>query len=500
MQHRTHAMSSSRLALAAAAAASLSLAGTIPSFAAEPTTAPTAAAAIVDPSTQPQYTVPYRIPRVAEITSTLQHVRDRLDAWASVPTGKQDANPGRNERRQGLIGYPIGVAYAGMVAAYEATGDKAFAEFNAKRFQYIADHLPKYLTTREQDDAAEAKTNAELRTAEQAAAEENGNGGGNGDAPRRGPTTRPRRDAFRNLVSPNSLDACGAINAAFVKSRRANIGPDMKGVIDIAADYVSKKQFRLDDGTLARNRPFNNSLWGDDMYMGPVLLSQMGALTGDRAYFDDAAKNIVQMSERLFVPSTGLFTHAWNAETGDNQPRYYWGRANGWNIMAMAELLSVMPDDHPQRAAVLKLYRAHAQGLATVQSGSGLWHQMLDRPDTYLETSCSAMYTFAIARGVNRGWLDPQAYGPVVIAGWNGLTTKISGDGHLSDVCPGTSYAGDYIYYYHRPAVDDIHGYGPVLMAGSEVIQLLKNNRFRLTVGPNAPLYVIDKSKAPTRE
>jgi rhamnogalacturonyl hydrolase YesR len=165
--------------------------------------------------------------------------------------------------------------------------------------------------------------------------------------------------------------------------------------------------------------------------------------------------------------------------------------------MSMAELLSVMPEDHPQRAAILKLYRAHAQGLATLQAGSGLWHQMLDRQDTFLETSCTAMYTYAIARGVNRGWLDPGAYGPVAIAGWNGLTTKISRDGHLSDVCPGTSYAADYIYYYHRPAVDDIHGYGPTLLAGAEIINMLKNSQLRIEVGPNQPLMVFDRRLPP---
>jgi rhamnogalacturonyl hydrolase YesR len=122
---------------------------------------------------------------------------------------------------------------------------------------------------------------------------------------------------------------------------------------------------------------------------------------------------------------------------------------------------------------------------------------MLDRQDTFLETSCTAMYTYAIARGVNRGWLDPGAYGPVAIAGWNGLTTKISRDGRLSDVCPGTSYAADYIYYYHRPAVDDIHGYGPTLLAGAEIINMLKNSQLRIEVGPNQPLMVFDRRLPP---
>jgi len=66
----------------------------------------------------------------------------------------------------------------------------------------------------------------------------------------------------------------------------------------------------------------------------------------------------------------------------------------------------VLPENHPRRPAVLALYRDHVRGLAALQDGAGLWHQLLDRPDSYLETSASAMYVYSIARGINRGWID----------------------------------------------------------------------------------------------
>ena len=91
-------------------------------------------------------------------------------------------------------------------------------------------------------------------------------------------------------------------------------------------------------------------------------------------------------------------------------PKYYWGRANGWVMVATAELLELLPQDHPDRAALIDILRKHAEGVATQQSGSGLWHQMLDRPDSYLETSCSAMFTYSMAKGVNRGWLNASQY------------------------------------------------------------------------------------------
>ena len=139
--------------------------------------------------------------------------------------------------------------------------------------------------------------------------------------------------------------------------------------------------------------------------------------------------------------------------------------------MAMAELLSELPEDHPGRAAVLEIYRAHARGLASVQGIDGLWHQLLDRDDTYPETSASAMITFAIARGVNRGWLDPLAYGPMLSLGWNAVAAKVNAQGQVEGTCVGTGMAFDPTYYACRPvSVHAAHGYGPVLLAGAEMI------------------------------
>lgn len=111
-------------------------------------------------------------------------------------------------------------------------------------------------------------------------------------------------------------------------------------------------------------------------------------------------------------------------------PKFYWGRAGGWMLMAEAELLSVMPQDHPDRAKVLDIFQRAAQGVVAVQSGTGLWHQLLDKPDSYLETSATAMFTFAIARGVNRGWLSP-VYAPVAQTGWQALATRVTPAGQI---------------------------------------------------------------------
>ena len=116
---------------------------------------------------------------------------------------------------------------------------------------------------------------------------------------------------------------------------------------------------------------------------------------------------MLKFSEHLMDPATGLFDHAWFVNAGEADPAFHWARGDAWVVMAMAELLSVMPETHPDRPKVLELFRRTVRGHVPFQSPTGFWHQLIDRSDSYLETSATAMYTFAIARGVNRGWLPP---------------------------------------------------------------------------------------------
>jgi len=398
---------------------------------------------------QAHYPVPYQVPKPEEITTLLLRVRGHADdpkqlrlIDAKTKQEITDVSTPNPNASASLGGYPMGVLHAGMLFAGEVTGDKAFTDFTARRFQFVGDRLPYFA----------------------ALAAKNGMKG----------------NAFRNFLEPTSLDACGAWGAALIKARLAGVGPDLKPVIDRYADYISHGQFRLADGTLARHSPQEESVWGDDMYMSVPFLAQMGKLTGDTRYYDDAIHQVVQISAKLFDGNRGLFAHAWSANTADSNPEFFWGRANGWCMMAMVELLSVLPENHPGREQVLKILRAQIKGVAALQSGNGLWHQLLDRPDSYLETSCSAMFTFSIARAVNRGWVSPAAFGAVALAGWNGLSTRVTPEGAVEGTCIGTNYATDAVYYYNRPARDDEHGYGPLLLAGSEMIRVVKNDHIAI--------------------
>ncbi len=330
--------------------------------------------------------------------------------------------------------YSIGVSLAGMLAVTDGTGDPAFQEYTLRNFDFIADHIDYFR--------------------------------------RQAQAFGPQRGGYGRLIEMRELDDCGAIGAALVKAYAKKPDPRYRALIDIVADFISRKMSRMPDGTLARPRPWPVSIWVDDMYMSIPFLAQMGALTGDRKYFDDGARQVIQMSARLFDPGKGLYDHTWFADM-DPDPKFYWGRGAGWALMAIAELLSVLPQDHPDRAAVLAVFQRAAQGVVAVQGSMGLWHQLLDKPDSYLETSASAMFTFALARGVNRGWLPPT-YAPAAQAGWRALEQRVRPDGQVTGICVSTTAAADAVYYYNRPTdLGAPQGYGAMLMAGVEVMEMV---------------------------
>lgn len=214
--------------------------------------------------------------------------------------------------------------------------------------------------------------------------------------------------------------------------------------------------------------------------MSVPALAQMGALTGDVLYFDEAVKQVNQFAQRMFVPEKKLYRHGW-VEDMNPHPAFHWARANGWAILAKTELLDVLPASHPGREALLQLLRRHIEGLAALQSGDGFWHQLLDRNDTYPETSATAIYTYCIAHAINQGWIDAKAYGPIALLSWNAVSTKVNNKGQVEGTCVGTGMGFDPAFYAYRPVnVYAAHGYGPVLLAGAEMIRLLRLHPFHI--------------------
>ena len=398
---------------------------------------------------KPAYRLGYGVAKAADVKAVMDRVLKYIET--ETPAQLVDKQSGEvvtdfkkitanTQLKQGgfrLTSYEWGVTYSGALAAYEATGDKAYKNYVTTRQKFLAEIAPYYKKVYAKDQGIDKNV--------------------------------------RRVVDPHALDDAGAICCSVIKSvLGGEKDPQLRALIDNYADYILNKEYRLSDGTFARIRPQNNTLWLDDMFMGIPTVAYMGKLTGDSKYYDEAAKQVLQFAQRMFVPEKGLFRHGW-VESMETHPAFHWGRANGWAILTMCEVLDVLPADHPKRGEILNLLKAHAAGLAKLQQHDGFWHQLLDRDDTYLEASATAIYTYCLSHAVNQGWLDAKVYGPVAQLGWHAVASSVNQKGQVEKVCVGTGMGFDPAFYAYRPChVMAAHGYGPVLWAGAEMINLLK--------------------------
>jgi unsaturated rhamnogalacturonyl hydrolase len=428
---------------------------------------------VLDPNDKQagRYDLPYEVPATDSIETVLAKIRDYLSAGTQLRIidrttnetitdfSKLNKNADLDNGDHGLFNiwaYTQGVTYAGMLKLAEVTGDKEYSDYALKCMNFYFDNLAYF----KRIDSAYGQLN----------------------------------NSFRGLIHTANLDDCGSMGAALIRIYKIEKDPRMLAAIHHIADYVSSKQFRLADGTLARQRPQARSVWADDAYMSIPFLAEMGSLTGERKYYDDAVKQVLQMSKYLFRWEKGLYDHGVNIHN-INDPNIYWGRANGWLIISIVDLLDVLPEKYQGRDKILKILRAHVQGLTEVQGKDGFWNNLIDKSDSYGETSCTALIVYGIAHSINKGWID-YTFGPVAQAGWNAIASKILPNGQVDGTCIATTFANENIYYYHRPvSVYASHGYGPVLLAGAEIINLFQNKKLIIR-GANGTFHYRLKSEA----
>lgn len=344
----------------------------------------------------------------------------------------------------GICTYEWGVTYSGMLALSEFTGESKYADYAFERLKLLGDIYPH---VRDYYNA----TGYAMK--------------------------------LKYLASPKWLDDCGAMTAAMIKATIADPSRsrDFRPLLDNGFNFTMYKEYRLSDGILARNRPTTNSVWLDDMYMGitPIayraLLSQKerGDLT--QKFYNEAVNQILLFKKYLWVPEKNLFRHGW-IEGMAEHPSYHWARANGWAVLTLCDVLDVLPEKAQGRDEVLALLKSLLAGIAPYQAPDGRWHQLIDKTESYLETSATAMFVYGYAHAINKGWIDRTAYQDIARAGWAGIEKQVNGQGQVENTCVGTGLGWTNTFYESRPvSVYAAHGYGPVLLAGTEMLKLYAN-------------------------
>ena len=205
--------------------------------------------------------------------------------------------------------------------------------------------------------------------------------------------------------------------------------------------------------------------WTDDMFMSAFLLARAAHATGDPRYARVLGRLLTTYAEKL-QRRDGVFIHA-------AEGPHAWGRGNGFALLGLAEALTLLPADWPDRSRVLEIYRRQVNALIPLQSDDGAWRQVVDEPTSYRELTVTAMTVAAMARGLRLGWLDPSVR-PAVDRGWRAVVARVNPDGAVRDVCSGTGAQATKEYYLNRPVVNgaDDRGGAMALLAAIEMIEL----------------------------
>ena len=269
------------------------------------------------------------------------------------------------------------------------------------------------------------------------------------------------------------LDDNGPMGASLITLNQRHPDDAFQKYIETTNHHIMVSEPRLADGTIARLWPHENTIWADDAFMAVSFISRMGEVTGEKKYFDDAANQILNYTRYLWCPEKQIYYHCYHTDNKEHGVAH-WSRANGWIFMATADLLARMPENHPMREDVIKNFQMQASGVARYQGKNGLWHQLLDKEDSYEEITGSSMFVFGIAKGVKEGWLHPD-FIYVAWQGFKGMLSKISENGDVTAICVGTGIMPSTVFYYNRPTQEnDLMGEGPVLRALVEMIDAPK--------------------------
>ena len=238
---------------------------------------------------------------------------------------------------------------------------------------------------------------------------------------------QPYLDNVKNSFERPSQSSLAAHALFFEYARRARDDRANALVLRAAASGFTES------GELREFMPLNGG-WSDSLFMDVPILAMAGALTGERRYFDMAARHVTFM-QRIVLRPDGLYRHQASTDAA-------WGRGNAFPALGLALTLSEFPKEHADYSRLLASYRAHMAALAHFQDENGMWRNVIDRPGAYPEYSATAMIATAMLRGIRNGWIDRGTYEPLVQKAWKAILARTGAEGRLVDVCESTGTRG----------------------------------------------------------
>src|ERR1035437_4640505 len=251
-----------------------------------------------------------------------------------------------------------------------------------------------------------------------------------------------------------------------------------------------REQPRTKEGGFWHKKIYPDQMWLDGLFMAEPFYTEYASLYDEKDSFNDIANQFLLIENHCRDKKTGLYYHGWDEsksqkwadpETGTSP--CFWGRAIGWYLMALVDVLDYFPQNHPQRNELLRIFRELSSSLINYRDPKlNLWYQVVDKgkeEGNYIETSGSLMFIYAFAKGSNNGYLTGNYY-KIAEESFkslqNNFITNKNGLLSLTNICAsaglgGSPYRdGSYNYYIHElKRINDFKGYGPLLLASIEL-------------------------------
>lgn len=267
--------------------------------------------------------------------------------------------------------------------------------------------------------------------------------------------------------------------------------PKYKKAADLLYKQL-KEQPRTSEGGFWHKKKYPYQMWLDGLYMSSPFYAEYAKLFDKPEIYDDVVQQFILAETHTRDSDTGLLYHGWDekkqqewADPETGQSSQFWGRAMGWYAMALVDVLEYLPGNHPEREKLLEIFHRLAKAVKKTQDKeSGVWWQIMDRKASqgnYLEASASCMFTYALAKGVRKGYLD-ESYRPVAEFAYRGIIDNFvsvnqKGTLNLNRICrsAGLGYGrdGSYSYYINEEIVkNDGKGVGPFITASVEMHKL----------------------------
>ena len=249
------------------------------------------------------------------------------------------------------------------------------------------------------------------------------------------------------------------------------------------------EQPRTSDGGFWHKQRYEHQMWLDGLYMCSPFLAQYGATFNEPQWIEEAVKQIKLCHLHTFDPATGLYHHAWDesrsqrwANTATGHSPSFWGRSIGWWFMALVDNLDYIPANHPDRKEIIGYVEGLAAAVVKYQR-DGLWYQVVDCPEragNYPEASVTTQFMYALAKAVNKGYID-RKYRKNAVEALAAIKDRLmleleDGTLSLTQCCAvgglgGRPYRdGSFEYYINERVHDnDAKATGPFIMACLEL-------------------------------